>query len=436
MANLSEPPKEKEFEEFISAIFQCSGFYTERNIIEREEKEEILELDIVATNYDEKKPKTLIIEAKSGSWGFSDIFKIKGWIDYLGYSNGLLTTIKPKEKADFYDRKASEIGTILIQIDDSSRAPEILSKAISCDLPIEEDLKIWRYSYWLERNLLNDLKTNKKKFYPNINSFQRLDEYYFLLNSVIFFSESIVERMQKLYEAFTNFPHISAKCGNELMGNSFDDDIDQLCPEIFQNTYYDCIYNVIQISTFIEHRARLALLKSTVDYLLGRRDRRYRKEKSFGEDFEKELLKSLPDSFEERMQQLESHKYFYKYPIFWQWFMWVFGGFILKDYEQQEYEQLSQKTGIPYEEISNAFQSYQILFPQEDNEWFLDLLPISNSNIKILKMFSIPFMGIGVNYRLLLYSENKEFEGLSLTGSFTMNDLKKWDSLLGKVLRI
>jgi hypothetical protein len=227
------------------------------------------------------------------------------------------------------------------------------------------------------------------------------------------------------------FPRISAKCGNELAGRPFYDEIDKLPGEIYSTTYYNCDYNVIQISTFIEHRARLALLKSAIDYLLGRSKKEVKENKVFGIDFEKILLDLLPESFKDGMDQLQKHRYCYKYPIFWQWFMWIFGGFILKDYEEKEYEILSQKSGIPLEEIPNAFESYQILFPREDG-WFLDLSPASN--IRFLKMFPIPFSGVGANYRRLLYTDTKKFGNLSLSGMHTLNDLIKWNNLTVKVL--
>ena len=166
MAVLPDLPKGKEFEEYISALFQCAGFYVERNIIEREEKEGILELDIVATNYDEKPPKNLIIEVKSGNWGFSDIFKVKGWLDYLEYADGLLITNKPKEKAEFYIEKANDIGVKLVQIHSLSKTTAALKETIPiCDLS-DEDFSTWRFSYWVERNLLRDLKKTKRDFIP------------------------------------------------------------------------------------------------------------------------------------------------------------------------------------------------------------------------------------------------------------------------------
>jgi len=139
----------------------------------------------------------------------------------------------------------------------------------------------------------------------------------------------------------------------------------------------------------------------------------------------------LPSSFINALDILSEHKYFHRYPVFWQWFMWLFGGFILKDYEEREYEVLSQKTGIPKEEIPNAFEAYQILFPRKDG-WFMDL---PSSNVKMMRMFPVPFMGVGANYRRFLYTENGKFEELELTGLHTRDDLIKWNNLVVEVLK-
>jgi len=63
------------------------------------------------------------------------------------------------------------------------------------------------------------------------------------------------------------------------------------------------------------------------------------------------------------MEEIRKDKYLHLYPIFWQWFTWVFGGFVLLDVEKDELELLSAKTGIPVEEIPNAFAAYDKLFP-------------------------------------------------------------------------
>jgi hypothetical protein len=135
----------------------------------------------------------------------------------------------------------------------------------------------------------------------------------------------------------------------------------------------------------------------------------------------------LPQSLRDAMKEIENDEYLHLYPIFWQWFIYIFGGFILLDFEDQEYELLSTKTGIPVEHIERAFEVYEILFPMADG-WFTKL---STSNIKFLKMFPVPFRAIGANYRKVTYTPNTEgFTelGKSLTGQYTVNDLINWNN--------
>jgi len=79
----------------------------------------------------------------------------------------------------------------------------------------------------------------------------------------------------------------------------------------------------------------------------------------------------LPSSFTEGISELSKHKYFYLYPIFWQWFLWGFGGFIMLDKKEEELKLLSNKTGIPVDEVENALKVYNILFPTKNNNWFV-----------------------------------------------------------------
>ncbi|MHA1541917.1 MAG: hypothetical protein ACTSQH_02975 [Candidatus Hodarchaeales archaeon] len=439
MASVSLPdlPKGKEFEEYISAFFHSSGnYYIERNITERE-VEEVLELDIVTTDYSPSPPGIKLLEIKSGEWGFPDLFKLRGWMDYLNIENGLFIATKRKDNINFIKEKAKNLNIDLVVISDLGTSKEALSDGLNTETIEDVDISTWRFSYWVERNLLKRLN-HKKKSHPDKKCFKALENYYFEVNSGIFFTENIVRKVDTLYSTFQKFPRISAKCGNELIGNTFDEEYDALPKQIYEDTYYKCNYNDVQISIFIEHRARLAILKNAIDYKLYKKAGIENKTKDIpflkiaGLNFEISLLDLLPSSFKEGLDILSKHRYFHKYPVFWQWFMWIFGGFILKDYEEKDYELLSQKTGIPIDEIPNALEAYQILFPQDDG-WFMDLS--LNSNIKMMKMFPVPFMGIGANYRRLLYTESGKFEDLNLTGLHTLNDLIKWNNLTIDVLK-
>ena len=440
---LPELPRGKEFEEYVSACLQLGGYYIERNIIERD-VEEILELDIISTNYETSVPEISLIEAKSGDWGFSDLFKVYGWMNYLALSKGLFIVNKDRASIDFIKEKASKnLNINVILIPDISDCENMLSSilvATESSSIDENDVSIWRFSYWIERKLIQHL-THKRKSNQEMKCYRALSNYYHETSSGIFFEENIISRIYKLYSIFMEFPHITAKTCNELIGNDFDDDCDKLPPEIFKDTFYKCSFNDIQISTFIEHRARLAILKNAVDYLLYSASSDKKAEdvtmKILGIEFN--LMDSLPSSFKQGMNTISEHKYFHRYPIFWQWFMWLFGGFILDDYREKEYELLSQKTGIPLDHIQDAFNSYEILFPINDG-WFTNLEP--NSRIWIMKLFPVPFMGIGANYRraLHLVPQNGEEElppidKLVVNGTHTLDDLIKWNNLAVEVLR-
>jgi len=432
--NLPVLPEGRFFEEYISAYFQSGGYYIERNITESQ----VLELDIIATDYNTRPPRIKLIEVKSGDWGFSDLFKVRGWMCYLDISDGIFIVRSDKDKMEDFKEKARKLNIVLISVSDMTRAREVLSEVVGKTDIDEIDIETWRFSYWVERNLLKRLNRYKKT-QKGKKCFSALEEYFDAVNNEIFFIDNNVEKAIRLYSAFEKYPHISAKTGYEIIGDNFDIAYDRLPKEVYEDTYYKCNYNAIQISTFVEHRARLAIMKSAIDYKLykeagigGKATDKFFV-KMLGSDFEIDLLNILPESFKEGLNKISMNPHFHRYPIFWQWFMWIFGGFILKDYEEKEYEILSQKTGIPKEEIPSALESYEILFPQNDG-WFLDLSP--NLNIKLMKMFPVPFMGIGANYRRLIYTESKKFEDLKLGGTHTIYELKKWNNLTVDVLSV
>ena len=121
MPSISLPglPKEKEFEEYCSAFLQLSGGYVEGNIIERD-VEEVLEMDIIVTDYDETPPKMTLVEAKSEGWGFADLFKVSGWKQYLDITNCKVVVNEEKDNMDFIRDKVKKMGIDLVLMDDLS----------------------------------------------------------------------------------------------------------------------------------------------------------------------------------------------------------------------------------------------------------------------------------------------------------------------------
>ena len=89
------------------------------------------------------------------------------------------------------------------------------------------------------------------------------------------------------------------------------------------------------------------------------------------------------------------------------------------------------KTGIPVDQIDNALSAFDLLFPITGG-WFKE--GNAQSYIKHLKMYPTPFMGIGSNYRSLVYGGEEGFDGLELSGTYTKNDLIAWNNLVVELL--
>lgn len=434
-AKLPDLPKGKEFEEFLAAYFQGSGYYVERDIIDRQ-KEDVLELDIINTLYTKGQiPESKLCEVKSGKWGFGDIFKIRGWLDYLHMDSGCLLVQQPHKSLSFFQYIANSLNIDVIAISDLDKAAECLRPLIIPEKVNDHDITSWRFAYWVERQLLDFLKS-KKSSASGKKCYIALDRYFSLINNRSFFTRNVIDRAQKLYECYQEYPNISAKLGHELCGENFEEDYKTIPTNLFEQAYYKCELNDLAISTFIEHRARLSILKSAIDYSIYKttgNDQNETYSLKFGDrNWEYKLLDMLPKSFKSGLCEISKHKYYYRYPVFWQWFLWVFGGFTLKDYLDKEYALLSKKTEIPIEEIPNALKAYDILFPRNDS-WFIEP---KNTNMVMLKVFPMPFRGIGANYRRLKYAEDKKWDGLHFTASHTHDDLRKWNNLTIDLLNL
>ncbi len=111
--SLPKIPRDKEYEDFIAAILQCGGYYLERGIIHRI-KQDVLELDIVSTKFSKENVERTISEVKSGGWGLSDIFKVRGWLDYLGLNNASFIVQQPNQTMEISKNIASKIKVALI----------------------------------------------------------------------------------------------------------------------------------------------------------------------------------------------------------------------------------------------------------------------------------------------------------------------------------
>jgi hypothetical protein len=432
VVTLPDLPKGKEFEEFISAYLHSDGYYLDRNIIDRS-IEELLEVDIIITNYDQL-PRPSLIEIKSGEWGFSEVFKIKGWMTYTEINKGYFIVQNGKKNFDFYSKKAKELKVGLYAVPDLLKTEDYLRPLLKKKSIDKRDVEILRYSFWIERVMLQRLKKFKKSD-KSKKCYEALEQYYFNINSGIFFTPNIIDRISLLYSNFKNNARITAKCANELDGLDFEDNHVSIPKKHFINTFYRCDFNIIQISTLLEYLSRIAILKNAIDYLMLRNTKLKRKVEIKIQYFAGiTKLDFLPFNFNIGIDKISTHKNYNRYAVFWQWFLYVFGGFILLDIKDKEYKLLSEKTGIEINEIENALSSMDLLFPTNGSWLRLN----QKTNIFEAIFFPMPFRGMGANYRLEMYGNKdeklKDFGEIGLKNKYAIDDLVKWNNLSVEIL--
>lgn len=410
------PSQPTELEDAAAALFQASGHFVERNIIERDATE-ILEMDAVATSYDGDRPESVIAEAKSGDWGYADIFKLHGWMHYLGIPRGALFVTRVSEGKEIAKvrEKIGGLGMTVIRLD----SPDLAAHFVEAGYPAccnSAAIDVWRFAYSVQRTLIAYLR-HCKKTAPDHEGPATALRYHTLINNEIFFERDLRVRLARLYAAFMEHPKLSLGVALEMDGGAFDCEADdQKNVRISQAMRYGS-HEVIQACFYIEHRARLAILKIATDLCLC-------------ETPPKAVLKSggrvvftqddfLPATFRAGLQELKTHKYFKRYPVFWQVFLWGFGGFYLNDRKDQEFEWLAEETGVPVEEIPNALKAFDLLFPMAKS-W---LTPLPHSQCVIVKMVPTPVQGLGAYYRELRYGV-KSYDELGYT-DMTTQDLSR-----------
>jgi len=428
---LEPNPIEKDYEDYICAFFQSGGLYVERSIIHRE-TEEILELDIITTDFESLGVERNLIEIKSSSWGFSEIFKVKGWLVYLKMDTGVFIVKKSRDSFEYFKNKSAELGIELIENCDLKKTEDCLAHLLRQKIDAPE-IETLRYAYLIERNLLKSIKDLKKKF-PNNQSYINADDYFFKINSGSFFSNNPVRRIRQVFETYIKYKNLTAKMCYELGSGKYNDKATYLSNNCYKSVFYNAEDSELHIALYIEHLARLTILKTCTEQLLRKHCAEFNDE-TFEESLE---YLNLPQTIQRGLVKLVKEPYFHRYPVFWQFFTYVMGGFILLDHKEKEFEYISKNTEIPVEEIPRAFESFNVLFPKLDG-W---MAKIPNSNIEMHRFFPLPFCGLGANHRRSLHlshlpEDEQTYEELSkiLTGDKTYNDLIKWNNLGYRILK-
>ena len=113
---LPDLPKGEYYEDFVAALLCAGGYYIEKRINLREPTN-ILELDVVTSKYYSDHDEKRLSEIKSAGWGLSDVFKVRGWLDFLKLPEASFVCLNT-DKKDFTEMQqvAKELNIDLVEI--------------------------------------------------------------------------------------------------------------------------------------------------------------------------------------------------------------------------------------------------------------------------------------------------------------------------------
>lgn len=428
LLKLPSKPHDQEYEDFIASYLLAAGYHVERKLIKREKKIDVLELDIVTTNYFGKSKN--VFEIKSGGWGLSDLHKMFGWRNFYCNLHSTLVYLKGLESGM---TAANAVATNYdIELVDDTDAT--LSALKLCYPPLvgkynSSLLAIIRFSFLVERAMEQEI-SNFKKYNRDKPAYTALSEFYHNVRNYSFFQPSPITRASNLIDLFRANRNITGRLANINADGTLPDDIDLRIPsDRFRQLFYQCqTQDILYVSLLAELSCRMTVLKSVVDHII------LGKSTPMGgtQDFMQRLEEAIVNKdLNAALSELSGHKYVAKYPHFWQIFIYVFGGFIMKEFKGEEYEKLSEMTDIPVEEINNALSAFDILFPHAESWMIYD----RNSQIRMMKLFPVPLRGPGVIARKMLFCDSRNIPFNSRYSNwYALNDFKKWLNLSFKYI--
>jgi hypothetical protein len=102
------------------------------------------------------------VEAKSGDWGFTDIFKIKGWMAYLNIPRASLIASQRRDRFEAYERLAQKMDVQLVAIEDFQQYEKAFVPFLADRHIDRRDVATWRFYYWAERQLLHRIQVRSR----------------------------------------------------------------------------------------------------------------------------------------------------------------------------------------------------------------------------------------------------------------------------------
>src|SRR5579862_206144 len=190
------------------------------------------------------------------------------------------------------------------------------------DLPWSLLPEVWRYSFWARRRLVKSLgKAIDLETCPTTARAGK--DCLKLVNNAVFFIPSVFERISKLQNTHLMHQRLARSVAYEMETQKVDFD-NPPDTKTFQRALFYGHHFPVQACLYIDYRTRLYLLRTLTDYWLAQR------RGEFGNPSAGLWITPLSSAMTVALETLSKAKSFRLFPIFWQTFLWSWGGFLLK----------------------------------------------------------------------------------------------------------
>ncbi len=385
---LPKNPAEAQYEDLVCACLLCLGYFIEPRIKLREGGVEVLEMDVVATPSDAEYLNRVLVDAKSGAWGFSDVFKVSGWVNFLHLTKGLIVhkNEPDQQKAEVLQRIRDEakVDCKRLTLGDAGSA-QVLPPCVTLDPKAMRALLATTWYALIAQRLAFGEFVHRYKSDPTNPNLEGALHYHRACEKS-FFNRKAVERVHALCEAHHQFPNVTGRFIEAISAQTRMESNKVLYRLTDQN--YELWLQYIML---LEHKARVAIIKNSLDHLLDPAAKDETVE-FMGHTFRWVDL-HLPPGCLQGLEKLKGHKHATKLPLLFQMFIEVFGGFYAPKL-QDDLSLLAAITGVPEAEIPACLKLYDDFFPFKEG-WFYDV----RSELRVMKMIPAIARGAGALVR-------------------------------------
>ena len=259
---------------------------------------------------------------------------------------------------------------------------------------------LWRFSFWARRRLVKSLNVAiVAGLCPE--SAKAAKKYLTLVNDAVFFLPDMRDRIEKLLATHFEHQQLGKSAGYEIETKKVEFG-NPPSTRTFARALFDGNHFPVQACLYVEHRARLYIMKALVDYWLAKERGGVAERRKNVLLLGAKVLSSQPvgisNAMEKGLAKLSASKHFRLFPVLWQTFLWTWGGFLLNRRLDDEFAQLERESGVPKNEIPIALDAFDEILPIRGG-WFRN---VNEGDFRVLILMPAVMRGMGAHRRKVM----------------------------------